>query len=113
MDNKEYDDQYYWWLVLFLILFFPDFELWDEYEEEIKHHNRFFPKAKLLDILAGAEKLDGVVLMKGNLFYRARLFDTTFLEYNPVEKKEFRKVAEGKYPELKGKSVMDILSYFD
>ena len=62
--------------------------LWDEFEKEIKHNNRFFPKAKILDRIRLFANDAAAILKRGSVFYRARTFPTSFLDYEGNKKEQ-------------------------
>ena len=79
-------------------------ELWNEFQHEIQENSRFFPKARLLDLIRDMKDDAICELKKGDIFYRARVFHDFFLEQHKKEMKEFEAIVTNHYPELKGKS---------
>lgn len=69
-ESKEY-------LVLLLLLFVLDQQndmqkLWQEFQNEVKHNNRFFPQSELLERIRHIADYATVTLRQGTVLYRAR-----------------------------------------
>lgn len=94
MENKNIDDLSRDEAMIVLFLFYTSesskeaYSLWDEFEKEIKHNNRFFPKAKILDRIRLFANDAAAILKRGSVFYRARTFPTSFLDYEGNKKEQ-------------------------
>ena len=96
------------WMILFLLACGDAEKNWYEFKKEVSENNRFFPKAKLLEIVRSMKDDVAFTIKKGNQFYRARLFNTFFLENHKKEMKELEDAIVQCYPELKGKTFKEM-----
>ena len=102
------------WLVLFLFAYADAGKYWYEFKEEISHKHRFFPKSELLDMVKGMKEAATTVLNKGQIYYRARVNTSSFLEFKHNKKilNELRKTIDESFPDLKDKSFEEVCYYF-
>lgn len=102
------------WLVLFLLAYADAGKYWYEFKEEISHKHRFFPKSELLDMVKGMKEAATTVLNKGQIYYRARVNTSSFLEFEHNKKilNELRKTIDESFPDLKDKSFEEVCYYF-
>ena len=83
-------------ILIFYLFFYPD-KIWDDFEDEIKYGNRFFPKSELLDVIKRIQQNAIYEIKPGETFYRARLYHTSS-EYWDKERKEMFRVIKRHYP---------------
>ena len=78
------------------------YSLWDEFEKEIKYNNRFFPKATILERIRLLAEDAATMLKIGSVFYRARKFPTSFLDYegNNEERSILLDYVKKHYPDV-------------
>ena len=102
------------WLVLFLLAYADAEKYWYEFKEEISHKHRFFPKSELLDMVKGMKEAATTVLNKGQIYYRARVNTSSFLEFEHNKKilNELRETIDESFPDLKDKSFEEVCYYF-
>lgn len=102
------------WLVLFLLAYADAGKYWYEFKEEISHKHRFFPKSELLDMVKGMKEAATTVLNKGQIYYRARVNTSSFLEFEHNKKilNELRETIDESFPDLKDKSFEEVCYYF-
>ena len=102
------------WLVLFLLAYADAGKYWYEFKEEISHKHRFFPKSELLDMVKGMKEAATTVLNKGQIYYRARVNTSSFLEFKHNKKilNELRETIDESFPDLKDKSFEEVCYYF-
>lgn len=73
-DNLEYDADY-WALMLLGLFWMQEHEnekLWKNFQNDIKHNSRFFPKSELLEKVDNVSGYASVELYAGTILYRAR-----------------------------------------
>lgn len=69
------DEMTYWFVMLFILLMYIDYDtqkLWENFAEEVKTHNRFFPESELIKKKADIAEKATCTIAKGDILYRAR-----------------------------------------
>lgn len=69
------DDNEYWMIILFYLTLMQEHEneiLWKNFQEDIKHNSRFFPKSELLKKVDNVSVYATIELCAGTVLYRAR-----------------------------------------
>ena len=102
------------WLILFLFAYTDAGKYWYEFKKEVSYKHRFFPKSELLDMIKGMKEAATAVLNKGQIYYRARINDSSFLEFKQNKKilNELRNTIDESFPNLKDKSFEEVCYYF-
>ena len=99
-------------ILLLFFFFFPD-KMWHDFEEEIKYGNRFFPKSELLDRVKRIRQRATYEIKPGEIFYRARLYDTPS-GYWDDDREEMFRIIKKHYPDIAdGNALFDLKSPFD
>lgn len=95
-DNLE-DNTDYWALMLLCLLWMQEHEnekLWKNFQNNIKHNSRFFPKSELLEKVDNVSVYASVELCTGTILYRAREYKND--DY--LSNKEVVAIYGGLYP---------------
>ena len=87
-------------LLLFIAyLFFEKKKQWEDFEEEIKYNNRFFPECELLDDIKRIQNYAVWEIKEGDVFYRARPANS-FSDYSRETLEELNNIIKKYYPTL-------------
>lgn len=118
-DNLE-DDTDYWALMLLCLLWMQEHEnekLWKNFQNNIKHNSRFFPKSELLEKVDNVSVYASVELCTGTILYRAREYKNDDYLSNKEVVAIYEKLNE-LYPnmkleleDVKSDSAMNIISF--
>lgn len=104
-------------MVLFLLLFQKSSEivsgLWLDFEKEVKYNNRFYPESELLRELEKLTRQAEVVISKGEIYYRARVIDSSFLWMTKKYEKSILDMVVRHYPEMQGKDARQIYLFLN
>ncbi len=119
-DNLE-DNNDYWTLMLFWLILMQEHEnekLWKNFQEDIKHNSRFFPKSELLEKVDNVSLYATVELCTGTVLYRAREYKNIDYLKNKEVVAIYEKLNE-LFPDMKlqledvkSDSAMNIISLF-
>lgn len=88
-------------IVLFLYECMQSEQMWNDYVREVNENSRFFPKTSLLDRILELKNDATYYLQKGEAYYRARVFEKSFLEADKRKYNELSNIIRQHFPEFK------------